>query len=87
MRPLSLVFYVNLLARYSPTLTLRHWNGVKHIMRYLRGTRDLGLFYSKSNAYSLVGYVDAGYLSIPHKDKSQTCYVFKRGGTVNRGNM
>ena len=28
-------FYVNLLARYSSYPTRRHWNGVKHILRYL----------------------------------------------------
>ena len=34
-------FSVNLLARYSSCPTRRHWNGVKHILRYLRGTMDM----------------------------------------------
>ncbi|GJZ07346.1 hypothetical protein Tco_0541139 [Tanacetum coccineum] len=38
-------FSVNLLARFSSSPTKRHWNGIKHILRYLRGTIDLGLFY------------------------------------------
>ena len=40
-------FAVNLLARFSSEPTRRHWNGIKHIFRYLRGTIDLGLYYSK----------------------------------------
>lgn len=28
-------FAVNLLARYSSSPTKRHWNGVKHVFRYL----------------------------------------------------
>ena len=41
----DIAFAVNLLARFSAKPTERHWNGVKHIVRYLKGTEDLGLFY------------------------------------------
>ena len=41
----DIAFPVNLLARYSSAPTRRHWNGVKHLLRYLRGTTDMGLFY------------------------------------------
>ena len=30
-----LFFFVNLLARYSSAQTQRHWNDIKHILRYL----------------------------------------------------
>ena len=60
-------FFVNLLARYSSTPTRRHWNGIKHILRYLRGTTDMGLFYSRESKQQLLGYADAGYLSDPYK--------------------
>ncbi|GJT81215.1 retrotransposon protein, putative, ty1-copia subclass [Tanacetum coccineum] len=52
------------------------------IFRYLRGTTDLGLFYSNNSKQGLVGYADAGYLSDPHKARSQTGYVFLNGGTA-----
>ena len=66
---------------------------MKDIFRYLKGTTDLGLFYpyeSSNEATScaprvdsrLVGYADAGYLSDPHKARSQTGYVFTVGGTA-----
>jgi hypothetical protein len=35
-------FAVNLLARYITSPTKRHWVGVKNILRYLQGTKDLG---------------------------------------------
>jgi hypothetical protein len=38
-------FAVNLLARYNASPTKRHWVGVKNILRYLQGTKDLDLFY------------------------------------------
>jgi len=48
-------FYVNLLARYnfSSTQRQRHWNRVKHIFHYLRGTMDMGFFYSKVPKFEL----------------------------------
>ena len=72
----DIAFSVNLLARYSSTPTLRHWNGVKHLLRYLRGTSDMGPFYSKVPKPELLGYTDVGYLSDPHKARSQSGYVF-----------
>ena len=64
---LDIAFSVNLLARYNSAPTKRHWNEIKHILRYLRGTSDMGLFYSKAMEPQLLGYADAGYLSDPHK--------------------
>ena len=78
----DIAFSVNLLARYSSAPTLRHWNGVKHLLRYLRGTSDMGLFYSKISKPELLGYIDAGYLSDPHKARSQSGYVFTCGNTA-----
>jgi hypothetical protein len=72
----DIAFVVNLLARYSVTPTMRPWNEVKHVLRYLQGTPDLGLFYLKNQNLSLIGYVDAGYLNDPHNGKSQTSFIF-----------
>ena len=75
----DIAFVVNLLARYSSVLTKRHWNGIKHILRYLHGTSDMRLFYSKAMEPQLLGYEDAGYLSDSHKARSQTRYIFTYG--------
>ncbi|CAA7016171.1 unnamed protein product [Microthlaspi erraticum] len=75
-------FAVNLLARFSSCPTRRHWNGIKHIFRYLQGTKDMGLFFSNTCKEDLIGFADAGYLSDPHNARSQTGYVFTCGGTA-----
>ena len=78
----DIAFSVNLLARHSSTPTQRHWYEVKHILRYLRGTIDMGLFYSNKSKALLTGYADAGYLSDPDKARSQSHYLFTHGETV-----
>ena len=74
-------FAVNLLARYSVKPAQRHWQGIKKILRYLNGTKDLGLLYTGNN-FEIVGFADAGYQSDPKSAKSQTGYVFTIGGTA-----
>jgi hypothetical protein len=78
----DITFAVNLLARYSAAPTICHWHGVKDVLHYLQGTPDLGIFYPKNQDLSLIGYVDAGYLSDPHNGKSHTGFVFLHGGTT-----
>ena len=78
----DIAFAVNLLARCSSAPTRRHWNGIKHILRYLLGTTDLGLFYPNGSKSQLVGYANTSYLSDPHKGRSQTGYLFTYGNTV-----
>ncbi|XP_049358684.1 secreted RxLR effector protein 161-like [Solanum verrucosum] len=77
----DICFAVSLLPRFSSSPTKRHWNGVKHILSYLQGTIDIGLFYSNKSKSEMIGYADAGYLSDPHKARSQTGYLFTYGGT------
>ena len=43
---------------------------------------DVGLFYPHGSKSQLVGYTDVGYLSDPHKRRSQTRYLFTYGGTA-----
>ena len=66
----NIAFSINLLARYNSTPTKRHWNGVKHILRYLYGTSDMGLYYLKESKLQLIGYANARYLLDPHKAQS-----------------
>jgi hypothetical protein len=42
---------------------MHHWNDIKNILRYVHGTKDLGLFFRKNQDHSLIGYADADYLS------------------------
>ncbi|XP_070049820.1 secreted RxLR effector protein 161-like [Nicotiana tomentosiformis] len=78
----DIAFSVNLLARYNSSPTKRYWNMIKHILRYLKGTLDMSLFYANKGSANLIGYADACYLSDPHKTRYQTGYMFTCGGTV-----
>jgi hypothetical protein len=76
----DIVFAVSVLARHSAKPTHRHWAGFKHLLRYLRGTEDLGLHYTKGAELDIVGYANSGFKSDETNGKSQTGYIFVKNG-------
>ncbi|XP_070010483.1 secreted RxLR effector protein 161-like [Nicotiana sylvestris] len=57
----GIVFNVGLCARFQANPTESHLTVVKRILRYLKGTTDLCLWYPKDSNFDLVGYADADY--------------------------
>ncbi|GJU76960.1 hypothetical protein Tco_1274030 [Tanacetum coccineum] len=55
----DLIYAVRLCARYQAKATKKHLLAVKWIFRYLKGTINMGLWYSKDTYMSLTAYVDA----------------------------
>jgi hypothetical protein len=78
----DIAFAVNLLAIHSAIPTERQWTGVKNILRYLNGTKDLGLFFQRRTDPSMIRYADVDYLSDPRSARSHTGFVFLHGGTA-----
>ncbi|GJW03890.1 integrase, catalytic region, zinc finger, CCHC-type containing protein [Tanacetum coccineum] len=57
----DLIYAVCLCARYQAKPTEKHLNVVKRIFRYLKGTINMGLWYSKDTGMSLTAYADADH--------------------------
>ncbi|GJV56434.1 retrovirus-related pol polyprotein from transposon TNT 1-94 [Tanacetum coccineum] len=57
----DLIYAVCLCARYQEKHTQKHLNMVKRIFRYLKGTINMGLWYSKDTGMSMTAYVDANH--------------------------
>ena len=57
----DIAFTVNNVARFCSNPTTQHWTAVKHISRYLRGTTELGLLYSKGESDALISFSDADW--------------------------
>ncbi|GKE87836.1 hypothetical protein Tco_1565311 [Tanacetum coccineum] len=57
----DLIYAVCLCAWYSAKPTEKHLQAVKRIFRYLKGTINMGLWYSKDTYMSLTAYEDADY--------------------------
>ena len=73
-------FAVGNVARFCANPTRRHWTGIKRILRYLKGTSDLGLYYSSSVEEELIGYSDSDWAGDLDNRKSVSGYMFKLCG-------
>ncbi|GJY18651.1 retrovirus-related pol polyprotein from transposon TNT 1-94 [Tanacetum coccineum] len=58
----DLVYAVCMCARYQARPTEKHLHVVKRIFRYLRGTVNQGLWYSKDSAIALTAFTDADHV-------------------------
>ncbi|GJX46465.1 retrovirus-related pol polyprotein from transposon TNT 1-94 [Tanacetum coccineum] len=58
----DLIYAVCLCARYQAKPTKKHLQAVKWIFRYLKGTINMGLWYSKDTGMSLTAYADADHV-------------------------
>ena len=70
---------VGVVSRYMSNLGWEHWQAVKWILRYLKGTRSLQLCFGGSRL-AIEGYVDADHAGCKETRKSTTGYVFTIGG-------
>ncbi|GJW61708.1 hypothetical protein Tco_0111043 [Tanacetum coccineum] len=57
----DLVFVVCMYARYQAKPIEKHLHAVKRIFRYLRGTINMGLCYSKDSCIALTDFTDANH--------------------------
>ena len=55
----NICFAVNTLSQYLVQPIRVHLVAAKHVMRYLKGTIEFGLYYDGSHEYILYGYTDA----------------------------
>ena len=69
-------FDVNTLSQYLVKPRWVHMIAAKHVMRYLKGTIDLGLYYGRDHDYRLYGYTDSDWAgsATDRKSTSGGCY-------------
>ncbi|XP_057973375.1 secreted RxLR effector protein 161-like [Malania oleifera] len=72
----DLMYVVSLISRFMASPTELHLQAVKRVLRYLKGTVDLGIFYRKEGDGELMAYTDNDYAGDVDDKKSTSGYVF-----------
>lgn len=62
-----------------------HWNAIKWILRYFKGTCSHGLLYENRGCTKgkLIGYVDADYAADLDRRRSISGYVFTPNNNIS----
>lgn len=67
---------VNSLASRASSPTELDWRSLLRIVRYLKGTRDTGLQFHKTESIELIAHADASYNPLGSEGQSHTGYCF-----------
>ena len=78
----DIAYAVSNVAIFCPKPTMEHWKSIKHIMRYLNGTRNYGLLYDKEKVTDFIGYSDADWAGDLDDRRSTSGYLFKLNGAA-----
>ena len=73
---------IGILSQFMANPSKEHWSGVKRVLRYIKGTMNMGLIYRKSNDFNLHGFSDADWAGDEMTRKSMSGYVFKLGDST-----
>ena len=78
----DIAFSVNKLSQFLQCPTTTHWNGVKRILRYLKGTLCHGLHIAYSERLDIIGFSDADWACCPDDRRSVAGYCVYLGETL-----
>ena len=75
---------VNKLCKFMSNPGDTHWQLLKHLLRYLKGTKHKGLLFdfSQPGTSGLHGYCDSSHADCPDSRHSTLAYVFRLGSAV-----
>lgn len=80
---------VRVLSRFMANLGKLHWDVVKRVLKYLKGTTKYTLFYQgnstrSSKSVTIQGYVDVDWVGDVDRRRSTSGYVFMvNGGAIS----
>ena len=72
----DITYAVSNIAKFSANPTKLRWTAVKHIFRYLKGTLNYRLFFSREGSTDCVGFSDADWDGDHNDRKSISGYPF-----------
>ncbi|KAL0358403.1 UNVERIFIED_CONTAM: Retrovirus-related Pol polyprotein from transposon RE2 [Sesamum angustifolium] len=78
----DIMFATSLISRFMQSTSQVHYAAAKRILRYLRGTKDFGIWYKSTNDAKLVRYTDSDWAGSVDDMKSTSGYTFSLGSGI-----
>ena len=78
----DLAFAIGLVSRFMGKPGAIHWEAVKWLLRYIKGSQNLSLVYTKGKDLNIIGYCDSDHGGDLDKQRSTSGYVFTVGGNT-----
>lgn len=78
---LDISFAASCLGQFNNAYGKAHWNAAKRVLRYLKGTKELGLIYT-TDSQPLRGFMDSDWGACPDDRRSYSGFVFLLSGSA-----
>ena len=75
-------YAVGKLAQFCESPKLKHWTAVKRVLRYVSGSRTMGICFDGAAELRALGYCDADWAGDVKDRKSTSGYIFMMGGSA-----
>ncbi|KAL3677349.1 hypothetical protein R1sor_027297 [Riccia sorocarpa] len=72
-------YSVSILSRFMSAPKIPHLQATKRLLRYLKGTKDFGVLFSKDNDVQICGFTDADWAGCKETRRSTTGFIFMLG--------
>ena len=80
----DLAYSISTLSKFNTSYEEHHWTAVKRVMKYLKGTMNFALTFSKSSNENVIGYCDESWQPDPHDSRSVSGFIFQlQGGAIS----
>jgi hypothetical protein len=79
---LDISFAIGILSRFMQKPCVGYWYLAKRVLRYLKGTQDFGLKYSKMEDFKLVGHADSDFDGDKENGQSTSGYLISFGSAA-----
>ncbi|MBW0508535.1 hypothetical protein O181_048250 [Austropuccinia psidii MF-1] len=78
----DLSFAVSCLSQYLEKPGIQHWKAFLHVLKYLRGTQDVGLCYMRNKKSGLVAFSDADWGNCQETQRSTSGFLAQMHGCL-----
>ncbi|KAI3509130.1 hypothetical protein L1887_24156 [Cichorium endivia] len=75
----DITFSVSMISRFMEVPKVDHWEAGKRILRFVKGTINHGITYTKCDKQSLIGFSDSDFGGNKDDSKSTSGYIFNIG--------
>lgn len=78
----DLAYVVGLVSRFMSRPREVHWEAVKWLIRYMKGSAEVHLTFTQEKEFKIQGYCDSDFAGYRDRSRSLSGYVFTIGGNV-----
>ncbi|KAJ9546464.1 hypothetical protein OSB04_019007 [Centaurea solstitialis] len=75
-------FAINKLSQFMHAPRQTHWQALKRVLRYLKGTIHHGLFLNRNSPFTLTAFSDSDWGGVNDAGRSTTAYILYLGSNI-----